>query len=156
MACVWRHIHSSFNFLSNYYPTTISYDSHEFEDVERAYQYAKCIKFNDIENREKIMCSRSPSAAKHIGSSVKSSKPKERDNVKEDVMLKLLRTKFSTESGRPYKKLTETVGKSLVEAGQSAVYSIRMSLNNKDLFDTQRWSKNLLDKLLLKVREEFL
>ena len=152
---VFGGIHSSFNFLSNYYPTTISYDSHEFEDVERAYQYAKCIKFNDIENSEKIMCSRSPSAAKHIGSSVKNFKPKEWDNVKEDVMLKLLRTKFSTGSDMA-KKLTDTVGKSLAEAGQSGVYSIGMSLNNKDLFDTQRWSKNLLGKLLMKVREELL
>ena len=42
------------------------------------------------------------------------------------------------------------------EAGQSAVYSIGMSLNNKDLFDTHRWSKNLLGKLLMKVREELL
>ena len=54
------------------------------------------------------------------------------------------------------KKLTDTVGKSLAEAGQSGVYSIGMSLNNKDLFDTQRWSKNLLGKLLMKVREELL
>ena len=152
---VFGGIHSSFNFLSNYYPTTISYDNHEFEDIERAYQYAKCMKFNDIENSEKIMCSRSPSAAKHIGSSVKNFKPKEWDNVKEDVMLELLRTKFSTGSGMA-KKLTDTVGKSLAEAGQSAVYSIGMSLNNKDLFDTQRWSKNLLGKLLMKVREELL
>ena len=101
------------------------------------------------------MCSRPPSAAKHIGSSVKNFKLKEWDNVKEDVMQKLLRTKFSTGSDMA-KKLTDTVGKSLAEAGQSAVYSIEMSLNNKDLFDTQRWSKNLLGKLLMKVCEELL
>ena len=49
--------------------------------------------------------------------------PKEWDNVIEDVMLKLLRTKFSTGSDMA-KKLTDTVGKSLTKAGQSAVYSI--------------------------------
>ena len=63
---VFGGIHSSYNFLSNFYPETVLYDGIEFEDVERAYQYAKCAKFKDIENSERIMCSRSPSAAKHI------------------------------------------------------------------------------------------
>ena len=74
-----------------------------------------------------------------FGSSVKNFKPKEWDNVKENVMLTLLRTEISTGSDMA-NKLTDTVGtcKSLAEAGQSAVYSIGMSLNNKDLFDTQK------------------
>ena len=72
-----------------------------------------------------------------FGSSVKNFKPKEWDNVKENVMLTLLRTEISTGSDMA-NKLTDTEGKSLAEAGQSAVYSIGMSLNNKDLFDRQK------------------
>ena len=152
---VFGGIHSSYNFLSNFYPETVSYDGIEFEDVERAYQYAKCTKFKDIENSERIMCSRSPSAAKHIGSSVKNFKSKEWDKVKEEIMLKLLKTKFSPGSDMA-NKLAATAGKSLAEAGQSVVYSVGMSLNNKDLFDTTKWTKNVLGKLLMKVREELM
>ena len=102
------------------------------------------------------MCSRSPSAAKHIGSSVKNFKSKEWDKVKEKVMLKLLlKTKFSPGSDMA-NKLAATASKSLAEAGQSVVYSVGMSLNNKDLFDTTKWTKNVLGKLLMKVREELL
>ena len=47
-----------------------------------------------------------------------------------------------------------TAGKSLAEAGQSPTYSIGMSLNNKDLFKYDKWGKNVLGNLLMKVREE--
>ena len=64
-------IHSSYNFLSNYYETPITHNDIEFADVERAYQYVKAKTFKDTSSAEKILCSTSPSVAKHIGSTVK-------------------------------------------------------------------------------------
>ena len=41
-------------------------------------------------------------------------------------------------------------------AGQSTTYSIGMSLNNKDLFKSDKWGRNVLGNLLMKVREDLL
>ena len=77
------------------------------------------------------------------------------DNVKEEIMLEILRIKFAPNTDLTA-KLTATAQKTIAEAGQSTTYSIGMSLNHKDLFKTEKWSKNVLGKLLMKVREELI
>ena len=148
-------IHSSFNFLSNFYCSSVAYNGIEFDDVERAYQYSKAVKFNDCNTSERIICSRSPSAAKRLGASVKNFNTQDWDNVKEEIMLEILRIKFAPNTDLAA-KLTATAQKTIAEAGQSTTYSIGMSLNHKDLFKTEKWSKNVLGKLLMKVREELI
>ena len=152
---VFGGIHSRFNFLSNFYHDAITYDNIPFNDVEHAYQYAKARKFDDVDTSEKILSARTPSDAKRIGASVQGFKTKVWDKAREDVMLKLLRIKFAPGSDMAT-KLVATAGKLLAEAGQSVTYSIGMSLNNRDLFKTEKWAKNMLGKLLMKVREELL
>ena len=148
-------IHSRYYFLSNFYKVPLTYKNTEFEDLETAYQYAKASTFNDHVSCENILCSTSPSAAKRIGGSIKNFKSKDWDKVKQDIMLELLRIKFIPGSDLA-KRLVATSGKSLAEAGQSGVYSIGMTLNNKELFDTQKWTKNVLGELLMKVRQELM
>ena len=75
------------------------------------------------------------------------------NNVKETVMLDLLRIKFAPGSEMA-KKLLDTAGKSLAEAGQSTTYSIGMSLYSKDVCKTDKWHKNVLGNLLMKIRQE--
>ena len=146
-------IHSSYNFLSNYYETPITHNDIEFADVERAYQYVKAKTFKDTSSAEKILCSTSPSVAKHIGSTVKNFNMKDWTCVREDAMLQLLRIKFAPGSDLA-KKLLATSGKSLAEAGKSDSYSIGMTLYDKELFNTEKWTKNVLGQLLMKVRDE--
>ena len=146
-------IHSSYNFLSNYYETPITHNDIEFADVERAYQYVKAKTFKDTSSAEKILCSTSPSVAKHIGSTVKNFNMKDWTRVREDAMLQLLRIKFAPGSDLA-KKLLATSGKSLAEAGKSDSYSIGMTLYDKELFNTEKWTKNVLGQLLMKVRDE--
>ena len=43
---------------------------------------------------------------------------------------------------------------SLAEAGKSDSYSIGMTLYDKELFNTEKWTKNVLGQLLMKVRDE--
>ena len=38
--------------------------------------------------------------------------------------------------------------------GQSQTFATGLSLSHKDNFDTQKWKKNALGKLLMKVRQE--
>ena len=148
-------VHSSYHFLSNYYSTPIQYRDIEFNDLEHAYQYAKAIEFNDINSSEDILCAKTPSSAKLIGSKVKNFNITEWNKVKESVMLDLLKIKFGPGTDMA-KKLVATAGRSLAEAGQSTTYSIGMSLNNKDLFKSDKWGRNVLGNLLMKVREELL
>ena len=68
-------------------------------------------------------------------------------------MLKLLRSKFAPNLDIA-NKLVTTSGKSLAKAGQSDTYSIGMFISHKDVFKTDKWTKNLLGKLLMKVRQE--
>ena len=112
---------------------------------------------NDIEINRQLntisVCVLSFEEDLHVLNSLHGFKPKVWDKVREDVMLKLLRIKFAPGSDMAT-KLVATAGKSLAEAGQSVTFSIGMSLNNRDLFKTDKWTKNVLGKLLMKVREE--
>ena len=150
---VFGGVHSSYYFLSNYYCAPIQYRDIKFDDLEHAYQYAKAIEFNDINSSEAILCARTPSTAKLIGSKVKNFNTNEWNKVKENIMTHLLKIKFAPGTDMA-NKLLATAGKSLAEAGQSPTYSIGMSLNNKDLFKYDKWGKNVLGNLLMKVREE--
>ena len=68
---------SHFFFLSNFYHSPIAYRDIVFDNVEHAYQYAKATHFKDSDSSEKILCAKTPSLAKHIGSKVKNFKLKE-------------------------------------------------------------------------------
>ena len=152
---VFGGIHSPYYFMSNFYNAPTTYRNIVFDDVEHAYQYAKAMHFKDIDSSDNILCAKTPSMAKHIGSKVKNFKVKEWSSVREDIMLELLRSKFAPNSDIA-NKLVTTSGKSLAEAGQSDTYSIGMFISHKDVFKTDKWAKNLLGKLLMKVRQELI
>ena len=122
-------VHSSYHFLSNYYSTPIQYRDIEFNDLEHAYQYAKAIEFNDIDSSEDILCAKTPSSAKLIGSKVKSFNITEWNKVKESVILDLLKIMLAPGTDMT-KKLMATAGKS------------------------DKCGRNMLGNLLMKVREE--
>ena len=140
---VFGGVHSSYYFLSNYYWAPIQYRDIKFDDLEHAYQYAKATEFNDIDSSEAILCARTPSTAKLIGSKVKNFNTNEWNKVKENIMTHLLKIKFAPG--------TDMTNKLLAEAGQSSTYSIGMSLNNKGLFKYDKWGKNVLGNLLMMV-----
>ena len=68
-------------------------------------------------------------------------------------MLELLRIKYVPGTILAT-QLVSTNGKSLAEAGQSQTFATGLPLSHKDIFGTQKWKKNALRKLLMKVRQE--
>ena len=58
------------------------------------------------------LCSRSPSAAKRLGASVKNFNTQDCDNVKEEIMLEILRIKFAPNTDLTA-KLTATAQKTI-------------------------------------------
>ena len=146
-------IHSKFNYLSNFYNCELKYKDMQFGTLEHAYQYVKAKRYGDDSCSENILCCRTASDAKRIGSRVQNFKRKDWNSVKETVMLELLRIKFVPGTILAT-QLVSTNGKSLAEAGQSQTFATGLPLSHKDIFDTQKWKKNALGKLLMKVRQE--
>ena len=71
-------------------------------------------------------------------------------------MQNLLKIKFAQRS-QLGDKLAATDGKSQSEAGhESDSFAIGMPLNHSDIFDTTKWKKNLLRKMLMNIRQELL
>ena len=126
-----------------------------FDSVEHDYQYQKAIRYHDIDSSKNILCCSTPSEAKRIGYHIKNIRSKDWDSVKEDLMQDLLKIKFAQRS-QLGDKLAATDGKSLAEAGQSDSFAIGMPLNHRDIFDTTKWKKNLLGKMLMNIRQELL
>ena len=146
--------HSAYNPLSNYFPGPVEHKEIVHDTLEHAYQYAKASRYQDNVAEEQILCASSPAEAKQIGYHVRNFDRADWDNVKSDVMLELLRIKFS--SGSKMARFLLNTSGSLLEAGRSKSFGIGMSLWSKNIFDTSKWPKNcnILGNCLMKVRGE--
>ena len=147
--------HSVFNFMSNYFPTEITYDDVIHSSSEQAYQYAEASRYKDSVAMQKILHSRNPAEAKRLGYRVKNFDLRDWKSVSENIMKDILRVKFR-EGSDLAGKLLNTSGKSLAEAGKSKTFAIGMSLKNKNIFDINKWPKNsnILGKYLMTIRTE--
>ena len=149
--------HSIFNPLSNYYKEKVIHKGITHDTVEHAYQYAKASRYGDTVAEESILCASSPAEAKQTGLHVQHFDSADWDTVKKGIMLDLLRIKFAKGSEMA-KVLLSTSGKSIAEAGKGGSFTIGLTLNSKNLFDTSKWSKNcnILGKCLMEVRGELI
>jgi len=134
-----------YRFLSNFWFTPVKYEGRLYPSVEHAYQAAKT---TDDRIRQQINYVRNPGDAKRIGKSI--TLREDWDNIKQDIMLNLLRQKFN------YPKLRVM----LLETG------------DQDLIEGNTWhdlywgqctcrvhnnaGENNLGKLLMQVREELI
>ena len=129
---------TGYDFLSNFYPSTVSFEGMLYPTVEHAYQAAKTI---DPKIREIIRKANGPGEAKKLGQGIRV-----RDDwydIRLDVMRRLIKEKFSN----PF--LTHR----LVETGDS-----QLILGNK--WNDKFWGvcrgvgENWLGKILMEVRED--
>lgn len=126
------------SFMSNFYFSTVKYKGEVYKTVEHAFQAAKTA--ND-EERKHVQGAGTPGEAKKRGRKVELRSDWE--EVKDDVMLELLRIKFSSEDMRD--KLLATGTAKLIEGNH---------------WGDQYWGvcrgkgKNRLGQLLMKVRTE--
>ena len=78
---VFGRIHSPYYFVSNFCNAPTTYRNIVFDDVEHAYQYVKAMHFKYFDSSDNILCAKTQSMAKHIGSKVKNFKIKEWSSV---------------------------------------------------------------------------
>lgn len=133
-----------YRWLSNFYPSQVHYQDTEFPTVEHAYQYAKCI---DDDDKAKIIAARTAAEAKRIGGSV--STRIDWEMVKEDIMLSLVRQKFSINVLRDM--LLETGNASIVEGNtwHDNIWGDCVCRRCAHIH-----GRNLLGKIIKKVRSE--
>lgn len=128
----------AFRFLSNFHPAVVTLDGVEYRTVENAYQAAK----SDSRTHRNLCRVGSPGDAKRIGQQV-TLRP-DWDDVKDGVMLDLLRQKFAHEDlGR----LLRWTNNAILREGNSwgdTYWGV----------DHVKGGQNKLGKLLMQVREE--
>lgn len=125
-------------FLSNFYPAVIEFEGQTYGTVEAAYQAAKTL---NLQERELIRQAATPGRAKRLGRKV-SLRP-DWEDVKVNIMLELLRKKFSHPDLR--QKLVGTGDAQLTEGN-----------NHGDRFwgQVDGVGRNQLGLLLMQVRTE--
>lgn len=130
---------AKFRYLSNFYPSKVTFDGLEYDTIEAAYQAAKT---DDVAARRRIREAEKPGLCKKLGQKVKLRQDWEQ--VKIQVMEDLVRQKFTK-----HKDLREK----LVATGDAY------------LEETNHWGdtfwgvcrgngQNHLGQILMKVREE--
>ena len=131
-------------FLSNFYPVTVTLDGEQYAAVEDAFQAAKTL---DMKQRRLIQLCQTPAEARKCGRRV-TLRP-DWNEIKLDVMLQLLRQKFS----RPDLKalLLATEDAVLIE-GNTHHDNFWGNCTCKRCAEIE--GENHLGKLLMQVREE--
>jgi hypothetical protein len=129
-----------FGFLSNFWPSKVTLDGVEFDNVEAAFQAAKT---HDLTEREKIRSASTPGKAKKLGRKV--SLREDWNDIRISVMRDLLQQKFNNKELR--KLLIDTGSAALVEGN---------TWNDKFWGVCDGEGENNLGKLLMDIRNALL
>jgi ribA/ribD-fused uncharacterized protein len=142
--------------FSNMSEHRITIDDVEYKTVEHYFQAMKAREFEDTEMYQKILKIKTPKAAKAIGQKISNFKPEVWDKRKDELMEKGVRTKF-VQHPTLRKQLLETGDKTIGEANPRDTYwGIGTSMNLEKAKIPSKWrGKNMMGKLLMKLREEF-
>lgn len=129
---------TGYDFLSNFYPSTVRFEGQLYPTVEHAYQAAKSL---DSQIRKIILNAKSPAEAKKLGQGIKV-----RDDwnlVKVDIMRNLITEKFHN----PF------LCYRLVSTGNAQLI-MENKWNDKFWGVCRGTGENWLGKILMEVREE--
>lgn len=139
-------------FLSNFYPCFVELDGDLYPSVEHAFQAAKT---TDKDVRAKFQVMDGPDTAKYYGRHLDEVKPgvtlrKDWEQVKDEVMYQLLKDKFTRtepfESQGDLRRALVATGNKYIEEGNAHGDRYWGTVDGE--------GKNMLGKLLMKVREE--
>jgi|SaaInl33SG_5_DNA_1037386.scaffolds.fasta_scaffold04317_2 ribA/ribD-fused uncharacterized protein len=142
--------------LSNMYNCTIkSDDGLSYSTSEAMYQSEKALYFEDYTRASAIRTSTTPFEARKLGQNIKGFDARVWNSVREDIMLKVLRSKFGQNSELKDYLLNHTKPW-IAECNQrDSFWSCGLSLLSCDGFNTFKWcGKNVMGRLLEEVRYE--
>lgn len=142
-------------YLSNFHTCPITIDGIQFSNSETVFMLYKALHFNDSNTAVKICNTKHPAEAKRLGRNVIGFNNAEWEKVREEYMYKACYAKFS-QNAMLKQQLRETEDIILVEAAlNDTVWGIGRGMAYPFLRDESKWlGKNLLGKVLMRVREE--
>ena len=98
---------NNFHPLSNYYTSPFIYQEQKYCSIEQAYQHVKALVCKDLGTAALILDTTDPAAAKRLSFQIKGFKQDVWNQKRCDVMLQLLRAKF-TQNPRLQTELLDT------------------------------------------------
>ena len=147
-------LYSEYCSFSNWKLVKFTYNNKPFTSSEQAYFYTMALKSKDFNTADKIITTTSPREIKLLGKNIKGFNVHSWNKNKGEVMLDILRCKFSQNADLK-QDLINTGDKKLVESGRSAYYAAGLSLMDKNILDSAKYTgKNKLGEFLQTIRQE--
>lgn len=147
---------SEFNTFSNWSPAKFEYNDHMYVSLEQAYMHTKALDNGDAESAKKIMYNTDPREIKFLGSKVDMTDIAKWDESREELMLNLLRAKFS-QNPEMKAELLQTGERKLGETGRDGFYSVGLPLTHGKVRDPESWTADSkLGSALETIRQEFI
>jgi ribA/ribD-fused uncharacterized protein len=142
--------------FSNFYRCSFTVDGKDFNCSEHYFMYQKALLFDPNGEEIKMMTvDKSPSRLKKLGRSVKNFDEKKWNDVCEEVMYRGCFEKFFQNENLKH-ILLSTGTAILAECSPiDRIWGIGLSVDNPNIHNPEKWQgKNLLGKVLMRVREE--
>lgn len=142
-------------YLSNWYSSPFDLDGEHFSSVEQYIMYRKCMIFGDENAAKAILKTEDPAQQQAIGRAAKGYVGHVWAGMRQVVLLRGLRAKFSQNIDLK-QKLLDTDDAYLVEcAGTDKIWACGIRLNDDKRFDAANWTgDNILGFALMEVRQE--
>ena len=152
---VFGGLYSEFSVFSNWSKAAFTFKNKKFVNLEQGYMYNKAIYNDDETTARKISYITDPRKIKQIGSSLVMHDLDGWNNYKGELMLDLVREKF-TQNDDMKEKLLSTGELRLGETGRDLVFSIGLSLTHPDVLNINKWKRtgNKLGSVLEVIRNE--
>jgi ribA/ribD-fused uncharacterized protein len=139
--------------LSNFYPCSIQYDSKEFKSSEQLFMYLKALFFKDLETAELILKTNTPKEAKKLGRKIKNFDDEAWSKVREDIMFEVVEKKFVQNPNLLMKLMDSSLNnKIFVEASPfDRIWGIGFDEDHA-IQNEVNWGENLLGKVITSLR----
>ena len=139
--------------LSNFYPSSFTFNGRPFETAEHAYQAEKATTVKDFARLQQILTAPTPRRAKDIGADVISTPLW--DRIKVDRMRDVLNAKFR-QNPQLADYLCSLKGKPLIEGSWDKFWGSGAPLNSDQLRNGTWTGQNQLGKLLTELKEDLI
>ena len=152
---VFGGLYSEFSVFSNWSKSVFTYKNKKIVNIEQGYMYNKALFNDDLCAAHKLSFMTGPMKIKKIGASLKMNDEAGWNAYKCDLMIELLREKF-TQNEDLKTQLLDTAQLKLGETGRDQVFSIGLSLTNPEVLNINKWKRNgnKLGIALEKIRNE--
>ncbi len=139
--------------FSNFYKCNFTVNGITFNCGEQFIMYSKALLFKDKITAERILLEESPSKIKALGRKVANYDDAVWCHLREDITYIGLLNKYQ-QNNKLKEKLIDTNTKELVEASpKDTIWGIGMSDDDPELENKSIWGKNILGKILMRVRD---